>query len=145
MTPLRLIPPEGSGSAEAIQIARALSASLEKLNQQIHKNSMDASAAVKLKGCTHPDKAPEAPELPPKKVSATSSLKPAVAKRSIDRLKKKEKENGVVGADNYVNLLRPLTIVDSVEDIHSDESGINMSFNNPLFLPKHVNSILIQF
>jgi len=137
VTPLRLIPPEGSGSAEAIQIARALSASLEKLNQQIHKNSMDASAAVKLKGCTHPDKAPEAPELPPKKVSATSSLKPAVAKRSIDRLKKKEKENGVVGADNYVNLLRPLTIVDSVEDIHSDESGINMSFNNPLFLPKH--------
>lgn len=42
--------------------------------------------------------------------------------------------------DNYVNLLgRPVTVVsDSVEDIQSDESGINMSFNNPLFNEKEV-------
>ncbi|XP_032794674.2 rho GTPase-activating protein 12 isoform X3 [Daphnia magna] len=38
--------------------------------------------------------------------------------------------------DNYVNLLRPVTMIDTLDDIQSDESGINMSFNNPLFNEK---------
>ena len=40
--------------------------------------------------------------------------------------------------DNYVNLMRPLTMVGTLDDIQSDESGINMSFNNPLFNEKEV-------
>lgn len=43
--------------------------------------------------------------------------------------------------DNYVNLLRPVTVIDAADDIQSDESGINMSFNNPLFSEREV----IQF
>nr|CAH0104879.1 unnamed protein product [Daphnia galeata] len=40
--------------------------------------------------------------------------------------------------DNYVNLMRPLTMVDTLDDIQSDESGIYMSFDNPLFNEKEV-------
>lgn len=90
VTPLRLIPAEASSSAapttEAARTARAISASFEKLNQQSQKNSMDASAPIKQKISVQTNGAPEAPELPPKKVSTTSSsFKPTVAKRSIDK------------------------------------------------------------
>lgn len=54
------------------------------------------------------------------------------------RLNNSESNSKKEVKDNYVNLMRPLTMVDTLDDIQSDESGINMSFNNPLFNEKEV-------
>ncbi|XP_046652205.1 rho GTPase-activating protein 12-like isoform X3 [Daphnia pulicaria] len=135
---------------------RALSESLEKLAQQIQtplsyphpippprrssSESMERSAGAM--GQSASSSSP--PRLPPKNAKLPAAKPPtptATPKQqqpqiSTQKLNNSESNSKKEVKDNYVNLMRPLTMVDTLDDIQSDESGINMSFNNPLFNEK---------
>ncbi|XP_057379603.1 rho GTPase-activating protein 12-like isoform X2 [Daphnia carinata] len=152
-------------SSPLVSHNRRLSESFEKLAQQIQtplsyphpippprrssSESMERSA-----GNMGQSSSSSPPRLPPKntkpplaKPTSTVNTTTAITENATATTAQQQKQtpNTLSNAtfstkkevkDNYVNLLRPVTVVDVVDDIQSDESGINMSFNNPLFSEK---------